>query len=940
MKKTKKLLVLLTVIAMAISMCAGLAGCNGTGNTGDDGNQGQNPSSGENVNYTVTVKTAGGMAMEGISVTVYTDEALTKMQNTMNTDASGLATLSMPKDGQYYIGLTGVPKGYELQSYYTFSGTTAQITLSSALVQDGNLSEVQLNVGDVMYDFTVTAPDGIKYTLSEMLKDKKMALINFWYTGCSWCITEFPFMEKAYQMYKDDVAIVAVDPMNEGDAAISAFPAANGLELSFPLASCPVGWPTAFAIDGYPTSVVVDRYGVIVLIERGAIPSLRPFTCLFEALTADDYQQQLYSSIGDVYTIPKPAYEMADSDTVANILGTTDLEISFRPEEGEDGEYSWPFIEAEKNGETCLMASNKGMDDSFAILYADVTLQAGQALGFDYLSSTNAGMDYMAVIVDEELVFQISGYNDVEKWESCYPVVADKDGTYEVALCFLMDEYETEEELKEIIEDTVYIKNMRIVDAKNIDTETYLPRQAASTEDGFTYTYADIVYNESDGCYHVGSKNGPLLLVDLMNATQFSEETSIWLMAYNGDIKVNGVDYVDQIEQYSNYANNSSIYGACAVDQELYDLLKIVDQAVGFDDDDDMEWMKACKYYQNYGTKNQLGNPVQGLAPAYAYTAKQGKNVSTNFFYYDRVIMPRGLYAEFIPSRSGVYRITSRNEYGELVDGWIFNENREILMEYEADERMYSDENEVSMVFYMEAGKPYYINIAFRDLYAVGYIYYDIAFLGATYNHFRSCSPGVAFTYSTDATGSSMNYTIAPGIDVVLGDDGYYYHDLGGGEKGSMIYADFTSIGLAGFSHPISGDSELQGLIDKGAFDFSKTEYDSFILDVMERNDNDRDKIIEFLKEYWSDFYEEYYELYCVDDVLDGIYHGTGKDYTELMRKYEKKMITSGPIERRGCVAVTEELAEALQLLMDKYTFENVETSWRKLCFYYDYMGQ
>ena len=40
-----------------------------------------------------------------------------------------------------------------------------------------------------------------------------------------------------------------------------------------------------------------------------------------------------------------------------------------------------------------------------------------------------------------------------------------------------------------------------------------------------------------------------------------------------------------------------------------------------------------------------------------------------------------------------------------------------------------------------------------------------------------------------------------------------------------------------------------------------------------------------------------------------------------------------------GCVVVTKELAEILQKLMDKYTFENVDNSWIKLCYYYDHMG-
>jgi hypothetical protein len=47
----------------------------------------------------------------------------------------------------------------------------------------------------------------------------------------------------------------------------------------------------------------------------------------------------------------------------------------------------------------------------------------------------------------------------------------------------------------------------------------------------------------------------------------------------------------------------------------------------------------------------------------------------------------------------------------------------------------------------------------------------------------------------------------------------------------------------------------------------------------------------------------------------------------------------NSPEERKGCVPVDKRLAEILQMLMDKYTFENVDQSWLKVCFYYDYLG-
>ena len=132
---------------------------------------------------------------------------------------------------------------------------------------------------------------------------------------------------------------------------------------------------------------------------------------------------------------------------------------------------------------------------------------------------------------------------------------------------------------------------------------------------------------------------------------------------------------------------------------------------------------------------------------------------------------------------------------------------------------------------------------------------------------------------------------------------------------------------------------EIKGLIDQGAFDFSKSENDMFILKVLNNHEGDQEKAIAYLKDYWAEDYETYYALYEADDVFAGIYHGSGEDMTERISAYLDDIITSGAEELRGCVVVTEELAQILQKLMDKFTFENVDHSWRKLCYYYDYMG-
>ncbi len=950
MNKLKKLLSYLFVVVLALSMVVLMTACKDK--SGEESGESGVEESGPTGTYTVSLKTAGGMAMSGIDVYIYADEALTDLKQYGTTNEAGQVSFDMAKNENYAISLSGIPKGYDVASSYKFSGNAAEITLTSALISGEDLSGASLGLGDVMYDFTVTTPDGIDITLSEVLKEKDMVLLNFWYTTCTWCVTEFPLMEEAYQTYKEDIEIIALDPMNDGNVKIQNFQDTH--QLSFPMAECPTAWSQTFGISGYPTSIAIDRYGVICMVEAGAITSLRPFMCAFDHFIGDDYEQKLcVNGVADLVTQQKPNVTMDTSENIGALINKGDINVTYRPEEDEGAEYTWPFVATEKNDVGCLKASNQQIDESYAIIYADVELKKGQALGFDYLVSSERYSDFMVVIVNDEDIFQISGVDEVETWKSCYPCVAEEDGVYEVALCYLKDGSTN------VGDDTVYIKDMRVVDADEIDVATYLPREVASSKDGFEFNYVDVVFNTNDGYYHVGTANGPLLLADLMGATKFNEEESIYMMGYNGKLVLDGHDYYEELVDYCNMASNSSLEGICTVNKELGELLKITAQIAGFDGDEN-EWLKTCRYFQAYGTDGeQLEDPVKGLAPFSAYEAKLGKNVSTNYFEYDRIIMPRGKLAEFIPSKSGVYRITSRTESTNGVDAWIFDENHKELLTYEQDERMFNDNTEVSMVYYMEAGKAYYIDIAFWDVYETGYIYYDIEYLGATRQHFRLASHGY-FTYDSDATGEQMYHVIAGGIKAVLKADGYYYEDLGkdaDGKQlyGSLIYADFTGLTTV-FSDPISsvyakdenGKYELdengnkilvKGMIDKGGFDFSKTEEDLYILGIMASHDNDVEATEEYLKEMWGDTYEQYAEIYQVEDVFAGRYHGKGEDYTDDVKAFLDDIITSGPVERQGCVAVTEELAELLQKLMDKYTFEDVDQSWLKLCYYYDYLG-
>ena len=184
MNKFNRVLALVLALAMILSFAA----CGGQGSTEASG---ETAEPGAMTDYTVTLTTAGGMVMPEIDVYVYADDTLADMKQYGQTDENGKVSFQLPQSDSYAIAVSGTPKGYEVAPSYSFDGTSANIKLTSSLVKDESLSGATLGLGDVMYDFSVVTPAGETVTLSEMLEEKKVVLLNFWYTTCTWCLKEF-----------------------------------------------------------------------------------------------------------------------------------------------------------------------------------------------------------------------------------------------------------------------------------------------------------------------------------------------------------------------------------------------------------------------------------------------------------------------------------------------------------------------------------------------------------------------------------------------------------------------------------------------------------------------------------------------------------------------------------------------------------------------------
>ncbi len=180
----------------------------------------------------------------------------------------------LPKS--YYVTVEGVPAGYTAKERYEvdWSDPTCDMVLTGALIEGEAPAGTSYAKGSVMHDFSVTAiamngTSGGTVKLSELLAEKQMVMLNFWYIGCQFCRYEFPGMEAAYKQYAEDVAIIAVDPNDESVEAIRAF--AESCGLTFYVAKDDAGLAAAFKVGVFPTTVVIDREGVVSEIHASAL---------------------------------------------------------------------------------------------------------------------------------------------------------------------------------------------------------------------------------------------------------------------------------------------------------------------------------------------------------------------------------------------------------------------------------------------------------------------------------------------------------------------------------------------------------------------------------------------------------------------------------------------------------------------------------------------
>ena len=753
-------------------------------------------------------------------------------------------------------------------------------------------------VGDQMYDYTFTDIDDNKHVISNILENKDLFVLNLFASWCGPCAQEMPALQEAYVEYQNDVEVIAltVEPADTPATIKTKFKDKYGLTFPLCLDTDSLSLHLFGSNYAVPQTFFIDRYGTIVESHQGSIIAKKGWTSLFDKYIGSSYVPPVFndtSNPGDDPTLPPTTsaptidVEMPDSKLIEDAINHDSYNFGYSKETGSDAEHSWPWL-ISPSGDS-IYPGNSGVDNSFAIIHSDfeITDIYNNVLTFDYLASCEIGYDYCYVLIDGVIVKEISDFTD--DWKTCYAYVPSELGSHRLTLIYTKDDGYSQGD------DKVYIKNMRFINVDDIGENIYVKRYAPSGLDENTghYTkYKTLVFNENDGFYHIDRKDGPLILAELNRYTPFTNETSVYGFVVENKATVNGVDYGNLLTEYAQYGNNSE-NGLCPVTEELKVALEAVINLNGDNPSKD-QWQEVCYYYDAYGRNaEEMPSPTYGVAYFDAIHAEEGEEVEVNF---DRVIIPRGKYVDFTPKKSGVYRVVTIGD--EATFGSILDENRNVIEESTPynfiQTALPEKDDDLIMHAYMEANKTYYIRSAFNFPDQLGSYKVKITYVGEEYDMLTLCANSTAFTTNGeefDLEGEMQ--IISPSINVTL-KDGYYYHDLGNGKVGSAIYADLLN--YSSMFYLQGKPASLKTIIENGGGVFEiYTEEGKFI---------------------------------------------SSEDLTEVFNTYIAKAEASISDDNPyGLIQVDETLADALQTLMDGYTFYNVKNSWLKLCYYYKHYG-
>ena len=958
MKLFKKLAILTTALLLSFGLGIAATACdNGENNgviNGTDGSitDGSDSSTTEYV-YRVKVRNAGGYGFKNVTVKLMDGENVVA---TATTHSTGYAYFSDVPVGNYSIVADGYPNGYSAQTdahTIALTGTDADLVITpNGLLQGEAPKGTSYQLGDVVYDFTLTTVDGEKLTLSQVLEEKQLLVVNFWATWCEPCRSEFPAMSNAMIAessaigstnikYSDVVDFLAISVSDsKQDIFTDTYRIYESNKHVIDFGAVGAGDLASYFNVGLtvPQTYMIDRYGVVVFAHVGSMTEARDWTSRFDKFLGDDYEPYVWANSeiiegGGDQTGPdmiKPTVDAPALNVVSDYLSASeDFTFSWQqkgvmPGDEEYDEYSWPWLPEEEMSGTekrkSIRPANSYVHNSYAMLYATYTpTTSGEVLAFDYKLGTEADGDILYVLVDGIPVKQISG--DRLNWQTCYVYVFDE---YEVGkpheIVFI---YQKDSETT-VYEDVVQLSNLRILNENEIPSDagdnaqvfrnaaTHLATGEDAKKAQFLH-YVEVALNENDNYYRVDSNaNGigeddePILFANLLLTSPWHSSLSAWLLAYNNYFIIEGANLLSIVEDFAWEANQpTDMYGYTPVTKELRPILELMTEYVTCPQDypknwngphHENEWLELCCYYQHYGDE-PYADPMKGITFNAAIELQEStkENKVANDIHLPFAMTPRGFKYKFTAEKSGIYRIYSQGDTDAYV--FVVNENYEMVADYNDKLFINSwEENgeqkyDFNFDFHMEmqAGETwYFLCTNYLPQDLAGYQLF-VEYVGTEYSYLTSA----ASYWSQNLVTSKL--FIGDAIDYEYSDpaqggDGYYHKVNEDGTLGSVIY---LSMYRPTYLYQTSIASVLEAwklLDDEG----------NWITGQWKGNEEDRP------------------------------FYFNGTDYTMAMYKYSlSAMRNEGDLA--GFVAVDQQLFEILQYYKEEGDPDN---TWLMMCYY------
>lgn len=131
-----------------------------------------------------------------------------------------------------------------------------------------------LKIDEVMPDFELPDSNGKTVKLSEVLREKKLVVINFWATWCGPCRVEMPSFEQLYNERKDHGFTILAIAEDKERAKVDQY--LKEKPVSFPvLIDEGNALATQLKIQSFPTTVLLDTNGKIREVHEGVHPYLK-----------------------------------------------------------------------------------------------------------------------------------------------------------------------------------------------------------------------------------------------------------------------------------------------------------------------------------------------------------------------------------------------------------------------------------------------------------------------------------------------------------------------------------------------------------------------------------------------------------------------------------------------------------------------------------------